>query len=243
MGRGLFEYAEVTPTTEEAQQEPQHPADGMDNYIKRRAVLDQSKQLMQSIDAQMQQGTPPQYVLYSTLRLIGLLTGATEWEERQRAGAPRKIKRKCKECGNFFTFPNTIAHRGSKGRSINIDRHVGKPRIDNACRCQVATHVQQRGCDPKSVVGFVCCRHSHSTSNSVRLAIWGKAVHIASSNIVAVGCQRIRVHHRRRRFESPFFARTIYNCRCYARKCCGIVLVTSNSTSHSKAEIPFADGV
>ena len=92
MGRGLFEYAEVTPTTEEAQQDPQHPADGMDNYIKRRAVLDQSKQLMQSIDAQMQQGTPPQYVLYSTLRLIGLLTGATEWEERQRAALDHVYK-------------------------------------------------------------------------------------------------------------------------------------------------------
>ena len=28
----------------------------------------------------------------------------------QRAGAPRKIKRKCKVCGKFFTFPNTIPH-------------------------------------------------------------------------------------------------------------------------------------
>lgn len=33
-----------------------------------------------------------------------------EKEEKQRAGAPRKVKRKCKECGKFFTFPNTIAH-------------------------------------------------------------------------------------------------------------------------------------
>lgn len=33
-----------------------------------------------------------------------------EKEEKQRAGAPRKIKRKCRECGKFFTFPNTIAH-------------------------------------------------------------------------------------------------------------------------------------
>ena len=35
---------------------------------------------------------------------------AQEKEEKQRAGAPRKIRRKCKECGKFFTFPNTIAH-------------------------------------------------------------------------------------------------------------------------------------
>ena len=32
-----------------------------------------------------------------------------EKEEKQRAGAPRKIKRKCRECGNFFTFPSTLA--------------------------------------------------------------------------------------------------------------------------------------
>ena len=35
---------------------------------------------------------------------------ALEKEEKQRAGAPRKIKRKCKECGKFFTFPNTLPH-------------------------------------------------------------------------------------------------------------------------------------
>ena len=35
---------------------------------------------------------------------------AREKEEKQRAGAPRKIKRKCKECGNFFTFPSTLPH-------------------------------------------------------------------------------------------------------------------------------------
>ena len=35
---------------------------------------------------------------------------AIEKEEKQRAGAPRKIRRKCRECGKFFTFPNTIPH-------------------------------------------------------------------------------------------------------------------------------------
>ena len=33
-----------------------------------------------------------------------------EKEEKQRAGAPRKIKRKCRECGRIFTFPNTLEH-------------------------------------------------------------------------------------------------------------------------------------
>ena len=32
-----------------------------------------------------------------------------EKEEKQKAGAPRKIKRKCKECGSFFTFDSTLA--------------------------------------------------------------------------------------------------------------------------------------
>ena len=35
---------------------------------------------------------------------------AQEKEEKQRAGAPRKIRRKCRECGRFFTFPNTLEH-------------------------------------------------------------------------------------------------------------------------------------
>ena len=33
-----------------------------------------------------------------------------EKEEKQRAGAPRKIRRKCRECGNYFAFPNTLEH-------------------------------------------------------------------------------------------------------------------------------------
>ena len=31
-----------------------------------------------------------------------------EKEEKQRAGAPREIRRKCRDCGKFFTFPNTL---------------------------------------------------------------------------------------------------------------------------------------
>ena len=35
---------------------------------------------------------------------------AREKEEKQRTGAPRKIKRTCKSCGRIFTFPNTLEH-------------------------------------------------------------------------------------------------------------------------------------
>ena len=84
MGRGLFELEEVTPATDPTPQEAPRQADSMDAYLQRRAALDRSKQLMQAIESQIQQGSPPQYVLYSALRLIGLLTGASEWEARQR---------------------------------------------------------------------------------------------------------------------------------------------------------------
>ena len=33
-----------------------------------------------------------------------------EKEEKQRAGAPRKISRKCKACGGYFSFENTLEH-------------------------------------------------------------------------------------------------------------------------------------
>ena len=33
-----------------------------------------------------------------------------EREAKQRAGAPREIRRKCKACGKYFTFPNTAEH-------------------------------------------------------------------------------------------------------------------------------------
>ena len=83
MGRGLFEFEEVD--LDETAQETHSTPDGMDAYLQRRAALDQSKQLLESIESQLAQGTPPQYVLYTALRLIGLLTGASEWEARQRA--------------------------------------------------------------------------------------------------------------------------------------------------------------
>lgn len=92
MGNGLFKYAEMNKATADPIPDTPQQRDGMDNYLQRRAALDKSKELMQSIEAQIQQGTPPQYVLYSTLRLIGLLTGATEWEERQRAALDHVYK-------------------------------------------------------------------------------------------------------------------------------------------------------
>ena len=84
MGHGLFKYAEMNQQ-EAPDLEDQRPAEGMEKYIQRRADLEHAKELMQSIDAQLQQGTPPQYVLYTALRVIGLLSGNTAWEDQQRA--------------------------------------------------------------------------------------------------------------------------------------------------------------
>lgn len=87
MGRGLFDYAEVNPTpaAAAAPQEAHRGPDALDAYHARRAAIDQSKKLMDAIEGQLEQGTPPQYVLYTALRLIALLTGAEDWEQRQRA--------------------------------------------------------------------------------------------------------------------------------------------------------------
>lgn len=92
MGNGLFKYAEMNKATADPIPDTPQQRDGMDNYLQRRAALDKSKELMQSIEAQIQQGTPPQYVLYTALRCIGLLTGATEWDERQRAALDETYK-------------------------------------------------------------------------------------------------------------------------------------------------------
>lgn len=84
MGHGLFKFAEMNQQ-EAPDLEDQRPAEGMEKYIQRRAEMEHAKELMQSIDAQLQQGTPPQYVLYTALRVIGLLSGNTAWEDQQRA--------------------------------------------------------------------------------------------------------------------------------------------------------------
>lgn len=84
MGHGLFKYAEMNQQEAPAL-EDQKPAEGMDRYIKRQSDIEHAKELMQSIEAQLQQGRPPQYVLYTALRVIGLLSGNTAWEARQRA--------------------------------------------------------------------------------------------------------------------------------------------------------------
>lgn len=84
MGQGLFKYAAMNPATADPIPTTKQQRDGMDSYIQRQADIDKARELMQSIDAQLQQGSPPQYVLYTALRCIGLLTGAKAWEDTQR---------------------------------------------------------------------------------------------------------------------------------------------------------------
>lgn len=45
----------------------------------------QARQLMDSIQAQLEQGTGPQYILYTAVKAIGLLSHDAEWEAAARA--------------------------------------------------------------------------------------------------------------------------------------------------------------
>lgn len=85
MGRGLYDYAKMTPTAAEVPQAISREPDAIDKYREQQATIEKVKHLMESIEAQLQQGAPPQNVLYTALRCIALLTGADDWEQRQQA--------------------------------------------------------------------------------------------------------------------------------------------------------------
>lgn len=121
MGRGLFEYAEINPTAAETPQEARRGSDSIDTYHARRAAIDHSKQLMEAIESQLEQGTPPQYVLYTALRLIGLLTGAEEWEQRQRAALDAIYKDLAQE-SLFADNAATAAARLDEQQAQYIDK-------------------------------------------------------------------------------------------------------------------------
>lgn len=80
MGVGLFEYAEKHPEQQQEPQRQQEP-EPTAQYIR---DLRQIEALKDSINQQIEQGREPQYILYTAIRAIGLLTNDDEWEQRQR---------------------------------------------------------------------------------------------------------------------------------------------------------------
>lgn len=80
MGIGLFEYADSNP----AQMEPEQARKQVEATA--RSVRDQNsiQELKNSIALQISQGREPQYILYTAIRVISMLTNDSEWGERQR---------------------------------------------------------------------------------------------------------------------------------------------------------------
>lgn len=77
MGIGLFEYAQRNPGGIEPEQPRQEIAETA------RSVQDQNKiqELKTSIARQIQEGREPQYILYTAIRAIAMLTNDSEWEQ------------------------------------------------------------------------------------------------------------------------------------------------------------------
>lgn len=76
MGLTLAEYAALHP-----QQEPQQEQQARRNYQDAQRERERIDQLKASIAQQLQEGNEPQYILYSALQAIGLLTHDPEWAE------------------------------------------------------------------------------------------------------------------------------------------------------------------
>ena len=79
MGIGLFEYAASNPGQVEPEQTRQEIIETA------RSVQDQAKieELKDSIALQISQGREPQYILYTAVHVIAMLTHDREWEQRQ----------------------------------------------------------------------------------------------------------------------------------------------------------------
>lgn len=81
MGTSLEEYAAQHPL-------PDLERATLDAGRSYREYLDdqnQARQLMGRIQNQLEQGTPPQYILYTAIKAIGLLTHDAEWAEAAAA--------------------------------------------------------------------------------------------------------------------------------------------------------------
>lgn len=61
------------------------PADTTGRVYRDQQDRQQARQLMDSIQAQLQEGTGPQYILYTAIKAIGLLSHDAAWEDAARA--------------------------------------------------------------------------------------------------------------------------------------------------------------
>lgn len=82
MGKGLFEYAAENPEKIAAEGERA----GVERRATAKAVTDQEKaeELREIVAAQIADGEEPEIILYSAVKVIGLLTNDPKWTEQQR---------------------------------------------------------------------------------------------------------------------------------------------------------------
>ena len=80
---GLLEYAAQNPA-QEPPQERQAIETTARNYREQQEAQETAAALKDSIAQQLKQGNEPQYILYTALKAIGLLTNDPEWTEAQR---------------------------------------------------------------------------------------------------------------------------------------------------------------
>ena len=82
MGMSLEEFAAQHPTEEP--EEGQREREALKRTIKERREIEETTQRYKdSIENQLQQGNAPQYILYTAIKCIGLLTDDDEWAEDQ----------------------------------------------------------------------------------------------------------------------------------------------------------------
>lgn len=80
MGKSLEEYAKQHPQ-QEPEQERQAIASTAKTYRERQQERETVDQLKASIMQQLEQGNEPQFILYTALKAIGLLTHDEQWAE------------------------------------------------------------------------------------------------------------------------------------------------------------------
>lgn len=82
MGKSLAEYA-ATHREEQPAAEREAMAALAADAKERAAAIERAAELKDSIAQQLEQGNEPQYILYTALKCIGLLSNDTEWTEAQ----------------------------------------------------------------------------------------------------------------------------------------------------------------
>jgi len=84
MGMGLLDYAEQNPG-QEPEKEQRAIRETARTYLERKEAQEEATDLKRRIAQQLEDGSEPQYILYTALRAIGILTNDKTWTDEQTA--------------------------------------------------------------------------------------------------------------------------------------------------------------